>query len=336
MKVFTKSLSSLALITTFAAAPASADDFVIGLSNSYYGNTWRHIMVDAYEAAAEEAKTSGRIADFVTLNGDGSVEAQVAHINDLILRGVDAILVVAASETALNGVVERACAAGILVVGFDNVPTAECAYKLTVDFQDYGTTTARGVADVMGGEGNLLVVRGMRGNGAENAIYSGQQNVLNDNPGLNVVAELFGEWSGPVAQAEVANALPNLPHIDGVFAQGGGDAYGVLQAFLQSSDYAGDIPPISGGNSTDFVNWWRQANADSGYSTVSAAPDPSIGASALWFALNILEGATPEKVTPYPVTLLTDDDLASLGDLPDNSVVSVERPESWVLENLLN
>ena len=198
MKGIGKRVAGLAFGCAVAGSPvlAADDGLVIGLSNSYFGNTWRHIMVDAYEAAANEAKEAGRIADFVTLNGDGSVNAQVAHINDLILRGVDAILVVAASETALNGVIGRACAADILVVGFDNVPTAPCAYKLTVDFQDYGTTAARGVANVLNGEGNILVVRGVKGAGAENAIYTGQQTVLAENAGLNVVAEVFGEWSG--------------------------------------------------------------------------------------------------------------------------------------------
>ena len=69
---------------------------------------------------------------------------------------------------------------------------------------------------------------------------------------------------GPLRKRPVTNALPNLPHVDGVFAQGGGDAYGILQAFLQSPDYEGDIPAISGGNSTDFVKWWREANEKSG------------------------------------------------------------------------
>ena len=331
----TSTLAALAMGAAVAATSASAEDYVIGLSNSYFGNTWRHIMVDAFEEAASQAKADGRIADFVTLNGDGSVNTQVAQFNDLILRGVDAILVVAASETALNGVIQRACAADILVVGFDNVPTADCAYKLTVDFEDYGTTTARGVAEVLGGEGNILLVRGVKGAGAENAIYSGQQKVLEEFPGLTVVGEVFGEWSGPTAQAAVTSVLPNLPHIDGVFAQGGGDDYGILQAFLQSPDYEGDFPSISGGNTTDFVSWWQAENSRTGYSTVSAAPDPSIGEAALWFALNILEGAEAKQVTPYPVTFVSDDDLPGLGELPAGSVVTSPRPEEWVRKNLL-
>jgi ribose transport system substrate-binding protein len=41
----------LAIIAT--PASASADKPVIALSNAYYGNTWRHQMVEAFEASAK-------------------------------------------------------------------------------------------------------------------------------------------------------------------------------------------------------------------------------------------------------------------------------------------
>jgi hypothetical protein len=46
-------LAQTALLATPAAA--SADKPVIALANAYYGNTWRHQMVDSFEAAAKQA-----------------------------------------------------------------------------------------------------------------------------------------------------------------------------------------------------------------------------------------------------------------------------------------
>ena len=86
--------------------------WVIALSNSYFGNTWRRQMVDAFKEAAEQAKKDGRISDYDIENGDGSVNQQVSQMNGLILKQVDAIAINAASPTALNGVIEKACAAG--------------------------------------------------------------------------------------------------------------------------------------------------------------------------------------------------------------------------------
>ena len=82
-------------------------DWVIGLSNSYYGNTWRHQMVESFVNVAEQAKQDGLIKDYLVQNGDNTVNAQIDQINSFILEGVDAIVVNAASSTALNSVLKR-------------------------------------------------------------------------------------------------------------------------------------------------------------------------------------------------------------------------------------
>ena len=130
-----------AILATLSCVPNSSGEsggkkWVIALSNSYYGNTWRRQMVESFKEAAEQAKKEGRIADFIIENGDGSVNQQVAQLNGLILRGVDAIAINSASPTALNGVIEKACAAGIKVIAFDSIATAPCCYKLDFDFKN--------------------------------------------------------------------------------------------------------------------------------------------------------------------------------------------------------
>ena len=135
------------------------------LSNSYYGNTWRRQMVDSFKEAAEQAKKDGRIADFIIENGDGSVNQQVSQMNGLILRGVDAIAINSASPTALNGVIEKACKAGIKVVAFDSIATAPCCYKLDFDFKTaHKEKPSSSSIRLLGGKGNiLLIVRGVKG-----------------------------------------------------------------------------------------------------------------------------------------------------------------------------
>ena len=98
-------------------------------------------MVEAFEASAKEAKAAGKIADYVVLNGDGSVAQQNSQIAELILKGVDAIAVDAASETAVNGIIEKACAAGIKVVTlrFRRL----CALQLPAQFRLQGLQAGR-------------------------------------------------------------------------------------------------------------------------------------------------------------------------------------------------
>ena len=54
-------------------------------------------MDQTFNAAAKEAKAKGYIKDYVVVNGDGTQNQQIAQMNSLILKGVDAICMNAAS-----------------------------------------------------------------------------------------------------------------------------------------------------------------------------------------------------------------------------------------------
>lgn len=335
-------LCSTLLAAAFAGSSGSAhaldpENPVIALSNSFYGNTWRRQMVDAFTAEAEKAKAEGKIADFVVLNGDGSVAQQNSQMAELILRGVDAIAINAASETALNGLAEKACAAGIKIIAFDSLLTADCAWKLSFDFTGYKTEQAKKTLELIGNKGNVLVVRGVKGSGPDNLMYSAQKAVLDANPDVNVVAEVYGQATASVAQSAIANVLPSLPQVDAVLAQGGSDDFGIAQAFEQAGGpYAEKLPVIEGGGSSDFVIWWNE-QADKGYKTTSMNTTPGIGGAAFWLSYEIVKGANPPKEMTMPVAAVDETNLADMAkDLKPGMIISPSFDEAWVQENLIN
>ena len=67
---------------------------------------------------------------------------QTQQISNLISQGVGAILVDAASGTGLNGIIQQACARGIVVVAYDNLVTAPCAIKINGSQYSYGQQNA--------------------------------------------------------------------------------------------------------------------------------------------------------------------------------------------------
>lgn len=321
-----------------AALPALAQEGpVVALSNSFFGNTWRQQMVTAFEEAAEQAEAQGLIGDYIVMNGDGSVVQQQAHMAELILRGVDAIAINAASETALNGVIEEACAAGITVISFDSVASAPCNYQLNFDFKGYKQAQARAALDLIGGKGNAIVVRGVSGSAPDAAMYEAQMAVLKDYPDVSVVAEVYGEATAAVAQSAIANVLPSLPQIDVVLAQGGSDDMGIAQAFLQyGGSYAEKMPVIEGGGGTDFVKWWAAENAKSGYQTVSMNTTPGIGGAVLWLTAAMLNGAEAPRQMIMPVATVDAANLQDYADLPSGMIISPSYSLEWVQENLLS
>src|SRR5215475_3225687 len=314
-------------LATFAVAPilaaaatpavASADKPVIALSNAYYGNTWRHQMVEAFEAAAKQAKSDGKIADYIIMNGDGSVAQQNSQIGELILKGVKVLAVDAASETAVNGVIEKACKAGIIVISFDSVASAPCNYQLNFDFKGYKAAQAEAVFKMLGGKGNIIQVRGVKGSAPDNDMFNAQQSVLAKYPDIKVVATVYGQATASVAQAAIANVLPSLPHVDAVLGQGGSDDVGIAQAFTQyGGGYVNHMPIIEGGGGTDFVKWWADENKKNGYQTVSMNTTPGIGGAALWLGLSLLDGAKAPKMMIMPVATVDASNLEEYAKLP--------------------
>ncbi len=330
---------SFATVGLLASVPAQAtpDKPVIALSNSYYGNTWRHQMVEAFSAAAQQAKKEGKIADFVVLNGDNSVNQQMSQMADLILKHVDAIAIDAASETALNGVVQKACRAGIKVIAFDSILSAPCAYTLNFDFFNYQAEATEWILNKIHDKGNVVIVRGVKGSAPDHDMYEGQLSVLKKHPQVKVVATVYGMATTSVAQSAVANVLPSLPHVDAALDQGGGDDFGVAQAFTQyGGSYANNLPIIEGGGSSNFIHWWIEQHKKNGYSTISLNTTPGIGGAAFWLSYEIVKGVKPPKKDMImPVARVTDENLMEFAKLPPGLIVSPSYSEQWVVTHLI-
>jgi ABC-type sugar transport system substrate-binding protein len=78
--------------TAPAQPPAPAKTYTIGLSNFSLGNSWRVQMVAEAQYAA---KNNPMVKDLIVTEADNSVEKQIADIEDLITKKVDAILITA-------------------------------------------------------------------------------------------------------------------------------------------------------------------------------------------------------------------------------------------------
>ncbi len=315
------------------AVAQNSKKWVVALSNSFYGNTWRRQMVEAFKEAADSAKKDGRIADYVIENGDSSVNQQVSQMNGLILRGVDAICINSASPTALNGVIQKACSAGIKVIAFDSIATSDCCYKLDFDFKAMHRESTEFIIDsLLKGKGNVLIVRGVKGSAPDQLMYEAQVETLKRYPNAKIVGEVYGQATTAVAQSEVSNLLPSLPPVDAVLTQGGGDDYGIVQAFVQAGK---KLPVIEGGGSSNFLKWWSEQHAKDGYQTISINSAPGIGGAAFWLALDILNGATVPKSLSMKAAKVTAENLSEYADLPPGFIVSPKYTEDWVKQNLL-
>ncbi|GAB1583676.1 ABC transporter substrate-binding protein [Phyllobacterium phragmitis] len=305
-----------------AGALADTSDKKIALSNNYAGNSWRQAMLTSWEKVTGEAVKAGIVAaaDAFTTAENQATE-QAAQIQNMILQGYDAIVINAASPTALNGAVKEACDAGITVVSFDGIVTEPCAWRIAVDFKEMGRSEIEYLAKRLPEGGNLLEIRGLAGVFVDDAISGGIHEGVAKHPQFKIVGSVHGDWAQDVAQRAVAGILPSLPEIAAVVTQGG-DGYGAAQAFAAAKR---PTPIIIMGNRQDELAWWKEQKDANGYETMSVSIAPGVSTLAFWVAQQILDGKEVKKDLVVPFLRIDQDNLeANLEKTPQGGVANVE------------
>ncbi len=316
-------------------AGAKKKGYVIALSNSFYGNSWRKQMVDTMQVAAAEAKAKGLISDFIVANGDGTENTQIAQMNSLILQNVDAILVNAASVTGLNGVIAKAHEKGIKVLAFDSIVSSPYAYKIEDSPESWGTISAEYIVKRFNGKAKVLITRGIVGSAPETAEYEAMMKVFKANPGIEILGEVETGADIAKSQSAVANVLPSYPEIDACAGQSGD--FGVVQAFVNSGR---KVPVIIGSNRAEFITWWINEKAKTGYETISLGSEPSIGAVAFWLMIHILQGdnRVPDMITtPFerPLVAVTNATVDQFKGIQPGTVIAQTYTDQYVVDNIL-
>jgi ribose transport system substrate-binding protein len=275
-----------------ASGTAKKKTYTIYLSNSFIGNSFRVLMEKEVVTAAENGALKGRV-DLKIANGDNTVTGQISSLNQIIQQRPDAILLDAASTTALNPTVARACAAGIKVISFDETVTAPCAWQVSVDVNLIGQAWANWFVKSMGGKGDIFEDKGLPGHGLSTLFDSYLEKAVKANPKLHIVCTFLSEYQLGPEQDGVAKCLGAHPSVDGVYALG--YAGGAMKA-LKAAGHA--QVPVTGGGYNVATTTCYQLKGE----CLLASYPPSIGPVALSTAVKILDGANlaKDQTTAFP------------------------------------
>ena len=98
-------LAAVAAATLVLAAPSGASaagkTYKIYLSNNFVGNDWRQQMERVAEVSVKKGPLAGRV-DLKVENAEGTVQAQINSLNNIIRDKPDALLIDGSSAEALN------------------------------------------------------------------------------------------------------------------------------------------------------------------------------------------------------------------------------------------
>lgn len=205
-----------------SAASLHAKVYNIYLSNNYLGNDWRVQMEHEAQILTKIGPDAGRV-NLHIVNVDNTVQAQIASLNNIIQTHPDAILIDAGSNEALNSTIAKGCAQGIVMMSFDQVVTAPCAWKFDSGQNNQQPWAAEWMVQTLHGKGSILIDRGLPGAPLSVGALGIWQQIYAKNPGIKVVGYYAGQYALGPEQSAVAALLTAHPHIDALMSQ----AYGV-------------------------------------------------------------------------------------------------------------
>jgi ribose transport system substrate-binding protein len=282
-------------------------------------------MATAYGATPE---IKALISELTIVSSGNDVEKQIAQMDAMIAKGVDAIILNAESPTAFDAAVKRAADAGIIVVSFDNIVTAPEAILVNEDQVEFGAVMAADLVKRLNGKGNVVMVNGVAGTSVDTDRQKGAKEVFAKSPDIKIIAELEGKWDSGRAQTVMADFLATKPKVDGVWVQGGGP--GVIQAF---KDAKVPLVPMAG----EAENGFRKALATmkgDGLVGISVGQTPGMVAVSMRVALELLQGKKLPRVISMPLPIATTEDVKEgvhyFPNLPDDFFTAIKIPACGV------
>lgn len=219
--------------------------------------------------------------------------AQVEGVESLLLKDVDALVIMAQNPIPLTAVCKRAKREGKFVAIVSN-PISDPVQDVFVngDNRSFGVEAARALGNELKGKGDIVYLTGIPGP-IDNERTRGFLDTLRaEYPGIRIQGAAVSEWSMSKGQNEMEGLLLKFPHIDGVWAGDDDVLLGVLKAYRKSG--RSDVKAFVGGGAAQSVVRMIAEGDPLVKATVTYPPDMiCVGINA---AMDFLKnGKTPEK-----------------------------------------
>jgi len=269
------------------AEESAGAPFTIGVSNGFVGSEWRTQMVQNMQDANQAYMELGLTEELVIESADVDVQGQTQQIQNLINRGVDAIIINPNDQNALNPIIEEAVAAGIIVIAVDQEVSSPSILNVVTNQKEWAKISARWLAEQLGDEGDVVLIEGFVGHPANEARMAGVDEVFSET-NLNVVGRDTGMWDQATGQQVMSDFLASIPNIDGVWTQDG-MAEGALRAIITANP--DEWPVTTGEARAGFLQLWNEVKQDRpDFTTIGVVNPPGQGVSGMRVALELLAG----------------------------------------------
>ncbi|MGO0059583.1 sugar ABC transporter substrate-binding protein [Brevibacillus fluminis] len=230
--------------TSGTAAPEAKSDgkLKIGMSNSV-------LSIDFFVALKQGVEQGAAKNGFelINTNANGDAAKQVADIEDMIQKGVQAIIVNPQDVDAIVPAVEKANQANIPVIALDRGASAgKLLSFLETDNVEMGRKAADYIAEKLKEKygdykGNVVELQGLLGTTAARDRGKGfNAQIEGKYPNIKIIARQAADFNQEKALNVMTNIMQANPQIDAVFGHNDDNTVGAANAI----DQAGRFKPI--------------------------------------------------------------------------------------------
>lgn len=254
--------------------------------------------VGAQIGAARLARKLGCTVEGFVPEKPDDIGEQTAQIHAAIASKPDAILISPVHATALNGALQKAVDAGIVLVFFvTSAEGVDANAFITSDNYTLATGIATRLVEHLGRRGKIAILDGLAQSPTSPPRSEAFRDVAAAYPGIELVAAAAGNYQRAEGKAEMAKILAAQPELDGIISANDIMALGALEAL----DEAKRTAAIVGMNAMpDAVKAIK-----SGRLLATVSYDAlSLMAIALQAAIRILDGKPVPPIVELPAEIV--------------------------------
>ena len=264
---------------------AKEGPYVIAVSQQDPSNGWGNTYNVSIAAYGEQLLEEGVLAQPLLTSITNDANQQISDIENFIEQQPDAIVVEPLGRAASTTVIKRAVDAGIPVVLCANgIEGEDFTTRVDIDFYEVAYRSGEGLAQLMGGEGKVVVFNGIAGVDSTETWQAAALDAFSNYPGIEIIATEYAQWNIATAKQKMEALMAANPEIDGVWAGGGEMALGAALAFEDAGKEAPKFAMVN------VPNGFLRLAQEYGYEFVGAPDPPSMSKHCLQTAVDILQG----------------------------------------------
>ena len=222
---------ALLLLPTVASAQAKVK---VGVSIPTADHGWTGGINWWAQKAIKDWQAKDKNVEFILVTADNP-QKQVNDIEDLMTRGINALVILAHDSATLTPVVKRAYEKGIYIVSVDRGLTESVQnVYIAGDNPGFGAKCAEWLGKALGGKGEIVMMEGIPTVINTERVEAFKAVMAKKFPGVKILESQPAYWDTQKGLQLMENYLQKYKKIDAVWSQDDDVLVGVLQAYKES------------------------------------------------------------------------------------------------------